>query len=58
MVTSTYHLTRARVLFGQCFDGRLVMVEAPVPRARAGFVVDVVQEVPDLVAGVTFARAC
>lgn len=58
VVTSTYHLTRARMLFGQCFGGRLAMVEAPVPRARLGFAVDVVREVPDLVAGVTFARAC
>lgn len=58
VVTSTYHLSRARVLFGQCFDGRLAMIEAPVPRARAGFVVDATLELPDLIAGVTFARAC
>lgn len=58
VVTSTYHLSRARLLFGQCFDGELSMVEAPVPRASWTFLGDVVRELPDMVAGATFARAC
>ncbi len=58
VVTSTYHLSRARMLFGQCFDGHLFMVEAPVPRATMTFLGDVVRELPDMVAGATFARAC
>lgn len=58
VVTSTYHLSRARALFGQCFDGRLAMVEAPVSRDRMGLARDAVREVPALIAGLTFARAC
>lgn len=58
VVTSTYHLTRSRVLFEQCFDGRLSMAEAPVPRARMAFLGDIVRELPDIVAGAAFARAC
>lgn len=58
VVTSTYHLGRARMLFDQCFAGALSMVEAPVPRTSRDFLGDVVRELPDLVAGATFARAC
>lgn len=28
VVTSTYHVSRARMIFGRCFDGRLYMVPA------------------------------
>lgn len=58
VVTSTYHLTRARTLFTQCFDGQLHMVEAPVRRTSTRFVNEALAEWVGLVAAHTVTRAC
>lgn len=58
VVTSTYHLTRARVLIQQCYTGELHMVEAPANRRTPRFLLQVPRELAGLAAAVTFERAC
>lgn len=57
--TSTYHLTRARLLVGQCFDGRVRMVDAGTGRRYPGQALgQVAHEWLGLASALTFNRAC
>ncbi|CAN5163549.1 hypothetical protein BH20ACT9_BH20ACT9_03880 [soil metagenome] len=57
--TSTYHLTRARLLVGQCFGGTLRMVDAGTGRRYPGQALgQVVHEWLGLATALTFDRAC
>lgn len=58
VVTSTYHLTRARTLVTQCFDGELSPVAAATSRRSPAFWWHVVQEWLGLGGALTFDRAC
>lgn len=57
IVTSTQHVTRARLLFDRCFQGELAMIGADLPpeanRRRA-----IAHEWLGLVHAATFARGC
>ena len=56
VVTSTSHLTRARVLVSQCVDARVSMIDAG--RTGSNGVVGLVREWGGLVGAFTFDRAC
>lgn len=57
VVTSDYHVRRARLLFGRCYGGRLVVVGAP-----SGYGLDVVltdvHEAAGLLYSTLLARSC
>jgi uncharacterized SAM-binding protein YcdF (DUF218 family) len=56
VVTSTYHVFRARMLFERCFDGRVLAVGGR-PRAL-GWAFGVLFEWPKLVYALTTRRSC
>jgi uncharacterized SAM-binding protein YcdF (DUF218 family) len=56
VVTSTYHVRRARVIFGRCFKGGLAVVAAHPPAGN--FAIGVAWEWPKSVYYLTFARGC
>lgn len=58
VVTTTFHVSRAGVLFGRCFDGRLDMVGAQPPYSFRSKVDAVVHEWLGLVYAETVARGC
>lgn len=59
VVTSTYHLTRGRLLVGQCHDGRIVMVDAGNGgRSGVALAQGIIREWVALAAGLTVERAC
>lgn len=57
IVTSTYHLARAGLLFDRCFRGGVARFEAPVSPAELRLWWNVAQEIPSLAAALTFDRA-
>src|SRR5690606_18214088 len=58
VVTSTYPVTRARLLFRRCVDGEVVMVAAPTPRTPRGLARNLPREAAGLVAALTVERGC
>lgn len=56
VVTSTFHVTRARMLFRRCFRGRVEGVGAHASLGRLKF--NVVAEVGKLLVQLTVARGC
>jgi uncharacterized SAM-binding protein YcdF (DUF218 family) len=58
LVTSTYHVTRARLLYGRCFDGQIRVVAAD-PRAGPRALVELVaHEWGGLLDAVLVERSC
>jgi uncharacterized SAM-binding protein YcdF (DUF218 family) len=58
LVTSTYHVVRARLLYGRCFDGQIRVVAA---HPGAGFIraaKTAVHETAGLLYALVFARGC
>ena len=59
VATSSFHTSRARVLFEQCLDeGRVSLLGRPPPDGPATTPRLVVRESLGVIAGTTFARAC
>jgi uncharacterized SAM-binding protein YcdF (DUF218 family) len=56
VVSSTFHLTRAKLLFGRCYDGRLWLVGSPIPWWRLP--AEWALETGKLVAQLTVQRSC
>ena len=56
IATSTFHVTRARLLFRRCFDGRVQGVGARASLGRSYF--NYVSEVAKLLVQVTVERGC
>jgi uncharacterized SAM-binding protein YcdF (DUF218 family) len=56
VVSSTFHLTRARILFRRCYSGHLTMVGSPSPWWRLP--ADWVSETGKLLVQLTFERGC
>jgi hypothetical protein len=57
VVTSTFHLVRARTLIEQCYGGELTMVDAG-RSSRTSLAWAIPHEWAGLAAGVTVQRAC
>lgn len=55
-VTSTYHVTRAGLLFDRCLDIPVDRIEAPVSLTEPRLYWRVVTEIPSLMAALTFDR--
>ncbi len=58
VVTTTYHVTRARLLFSRCFDGAIGMVAATPPYGRTKGARQVIHESLGVGYSVTLARGC
>jgi uncharacterized SAM-binding protein YcdF (DUF218 family) len=58
IVTSAYHVTRVRLLYGRCFDGRLDVVGARPEASLAEWVGAVAHEWGGLTYALTLAREC
>jgi uncharacterized SAM-binding protein YcdF (DUF218 family) len=56
LVTSTYHVTRARILFERCFPGRVQAVGTRYPLHQIPSML--VSEMAKLLYELTFARSC
>ena len=56
VVTSTFHVTRAHMLFRRCYHGRLAMVGAPSPWWRLP--ADWASETGKLLVQLTVERGC
>lgn len=56
VVTSAYHVRRAKLLFDRCFSGRVQAVGAPFPRSYAALLA--ASEWAKLVYALTVAREC
>ena len=56
VVTSTYHLRRARMVVGRCFEGRLAAVAADPPPVN--FVIGITWEWPKSLYYLTLKRGC
>jgi uncharacterized SAM-binding protein YcdF (DUF218 family) len=56
VVTSTYHVRRARIIFRRCFKGRLAVVAAHPPPGNSA--IGAAWEWPKSVYYLTFARGC
>lgn len=57
LVTSTWHVTRARMLLRRCFDGKVLAVAAR-PRDRGDTVESIVREWGGLVEAIGWERGC
>jgi uncharacterized SAM-binding protein YcdF (DUF218 family) len=58
VVTSTYHVTRARVLFGRCYRDRLQVVDAGGSAGAVRLLRAVVHEWGGLIYAFVVARGC
>ena len=58
VVTSRYHVVRARLLYGRCFDGSLMVVGAPPSREPIEVVERTMHEWGGLINALTFERGC
>lgn len=58
LVTSTYHLTRARLLLGRCFDGEIHGIAADPSDGAEGSLESITHEWLGMLAAMTFARGC
>jgi uncharacterized SAM-binding protein YcdF (DUF218 family) len=58
VVTSTYHVVRARMLFGRCYHGRLRVVDAHPSAGLLQTVRAIAHEWGGIVYGLTFGRGC
>jgi uncharacterized SAM-binding protein YcdF (DUF218 family) len=58
LVTSTYHVTRARLLFGRCFAGRIQTVAATPQKDLVGHAEEILHEWGGLAYSVLIARGC
>ena len=58
VVTTTYHVTRVRLLFSRCFDGAVRMVGATPPYGRAMGVRQIIHESLGVGHSITLARGC
>lgn len=58
VVTSPYHVERARILFGRCYPGRLEMVAAESRLSVLEHVERIAHESAGLAYGLTLARGC
>lgn len=58
VVTSTYHVTRARQYIRQCYDGQLAVVAAGVGEHLGAHLRHLVREPLGVLAAVTINRAC
>lgn len=56
--TTTYHITRTRLLFARCFGGDVSVVGSPPPFDRATSVRAIGHEVGGLAYAVTIGRGC
>lgn len=58
VVTSSYHVVRARLLYGRCLRGRVSVVGARPAAGLSGLVRSIVHEWGGLAYALTFARDC
>lgn len=58
IVTSTYHVTRARLLYRRCFDGRLDVVGADPEASLGEWAGAIAHEWGGLAYAATLARSC
>jgi uncharacterized SAM-binding protein YcdF (DUF218 family) len=58
VVTSSYHVVRARLLYGRCLGGRVSVVGAEPGTPLSGLVRSIVHEWGGLAYALTFARGC
>lgn len=58
VVTSRYHVVRARILYGRCFDGALMVVGAQPSRRPIEVVERTIHEWGGLLNALTFERGC
>jgi uncharacterized SAM-binding protein YcdF (DUF218 family) len=58
LVTSTYHVTRARLLYGRCFRGRIDVVGAPYRSGLGASLGAALHEWGGFVDAHVFARNC
>ena len=58
VVTSRYHVVRARLLYGRCFEGSLMVVGAPPSREPIEVVERTLHEWGGLINSLTFQRGC
>jgi len=58
VVTSTYHVTRARVLWERCFQGRVLMVDAHPSYSRSVVARSLVHEWGGLLQATFVSRTC
>lgn len=58
VVTSTTHMTRARLLIEQCYEGQVRMIDAGAAHRGVREVMAVVEEWLALLGALTFDRAC
>jgi uncharacterized SAM-binding protein YcdF (DUF218 family) len=58
VVTSRYHVVRARLVYGRCFDGSLMVVGAPPSREPIEVVERTLHEWGGLINSLAFERGC